>query len=181
MNLRRGLFRLWIVGALLFVIVVAFIGYTDIKANFEATANEKAAQSTLARFRHRSEYNDLSNAQLADRLYTKFYSDMPREQFDRWITAPQPQRKFVKFRGQLHDFPADVTTKEIAAALETTINDRELMSQLSLSDAEVGIFPPNPWSVLGGWAAIAFGIPLAVLILGASLVWAFSGFAAMRT
>jgi len=33
----------------------------------------------------------------------------------------------------------------------------------------------------GMWASIAFGIPLAVLVLGASLVWAFSGFAAKRS
>jgi hypothetical protein len=39
---------------------------------------------------------------------------------------------------------------------------------------------PNPWATLGVWAGIAFGIPLAVLALGASLVWAFSGFAAKR-
>ena len=30
MNWRRGLFRLWIVGAALFVIVVAFLSYSDI-------------------------------------------------------------------------------------------------------------------------------------------------------
>src|SRR5262245_30532464 len=31
MNLRRGLFRLWLVGSALFVLAVAFIGYSDIK------------------------------------------------------------------------------------------------------------------------------------------------------
>ena len=41
--------------------------------------------------------------------------------------------------------------------------------------------PPNPWATLGVWASIAFGIPLAVLALGSSLVWAFSGFAAKRS
>ena len=40
---------------------------------------------------------------------------------------------------------------------------------------------PNPWATLGVWASIAFGIPLAVLALGPSLVWAFSGFAAKRS
>ena len=30
MNLRRGLFRLWIIGAALFVIAVASISYSDI-------------------------------------------------------------------------------------------------------------------------------------------------------
>ena len=49
------------------------------------------------------------------------------------------------------------------------------------TDAEVGISGPAPWTILGMWAGIAFGIPLAVLVLGASLVWAFSGFAAKRS
>jgi hypothetical protein len=40
---------------------------------------------------------------------------------------------------------------------------------------------PNPWASLGRVAAIAFGIPLAVLALGSTLVWALSGFAATRT
>jgi hypothetical protein len=31
MNLRRGLFRLWIVGAALFVLAVAFINYDEIE------------------------------------------------------------------------------------------------------------------------------------------------------
>jgi hypothetical protein len=84
MNWRRGLFRLWIVGTVLFVIAVAFISYGDIKGEFDA----------------------------------------------------------------------------VAYVIEPT---------------------PAPWETLGWWAAIAFGIPLAVLVLGASLVWAFSGFAVKRS
>ena len=38
MNWRRGLFRLWIVGSALFVIAVAFISYSEIKAQFNAVA-----------------------------------------------------------------------------------------------------------------------------------------------
>jgi len=63
--------------------------------------------------------------------------------------------------GQLHEFPADFTDEQIATALKSTIIR-------------------NPWVTLGVWASIAFGIPLVVLALGASLVWAFSGFAAKR-
>jgi len=84
MNWRHGLFRLWIVGSVLFVIAVAFISYTE-----------------------------------------------------------RPNRP--------------------------------------LTDAEVGIGGPAPWTILAMCAGIAFGIPLAVLALGASLVWAFSGFAAKRS
>jgi hypothetical protein len=39
---------------------------------------------------------------------------------------------------------------------------------------------PNPWASVGRVAAIALGIPLAVLALGSSLLWALSGFAAER-
>jgi hypothetical protein len=35
MNWRRGLFRLWIVGTVLFVLVVAFVSYSEIKQQFD--------------------------------------------------------------------------------------------------------------------------------------------------
>ena len=38
MNLRRGLFRLWIVSSALFVLAVAFFNYSEIKAEFDAVA-----------------------------------------------------------------------------------------------------------------------------------------------
>ena len=44
----------------------------------------------------------------------------------------------------------------------------------------IAVPTPNPWATLGMWVAVALGIPLAVLIIGSSLVWAFSGFAAKR-
>ena len=40
--------------------------------------------------------------------------------------------------------------------------------------------PRAPWVSVARVAGIAFGIPLAVLILGSSLVWALSGFAVTR-
>ena len=109
MNFRRGLFRLWIVGAVLFVIAVAFVSYSDIKAEFDRAAAVRAAT-----------------------LPPGFVLDEPEE-----------GRPDV----------ANLTDK------------RSL---------------PNPWDKVGMASAIAFGIPLVVLALGASLVWAFSGFAATR-
>ena len=41
MNWRRGLFRLWIVGTALFVIAVALISYSEIKAQFDAIAAKR--------------------------------------------------------------------------------------------------------------------------------------------
>jgi hypothetical protein len=107
MNWRRGLFRLWIVGSVLFVLAVAFISYSEIMQQFDDAATIAAHQAAQA--------------------------------------ASQP------------------------------VED-------GLTVYEVGIGPPPaPWATLGTWASIAFGIPLAVLVLGASLVWAFSGFAAKRS
>ena len=93
MNLRRGLFRLWIIGAALFVIAVASISYPGIKAEFEAVESkpeaveskpEAGTSTVLAEFRQQyPQYNDLSDDQLADAIYKKFYSDMPREQFNK--------------------------------------------------------------------------------------------------
>ena len=37
-NWRRGLFRLWIIGSALFVLAVAFVNYSGIKAEFDAVA-----------------------------------------------------------------------------------------------------------------------------------------------
>ena len=108
MNWRRGLFRLWIVGTVLFVIAVASINYPSIKAEFDTVAHPP-----------------------------------------KLVTDP-------KLIEQLEAAPPD------------PINFGYLIPT------------PNPWASVGTAVAIALGIPLAVLALGASLVWAFSGFAVKR-
>jgi hypothetical protein len=50
-----------------------------------------------------------------------------------------------------------------------------------LSDYDVFAPEPRPWASVARAAGLALGIPLLVLILGASLVWAFSGFSAERS
>jgi hypothetical protein len=152
MNLRRGLFRLWIIGAALFVIAVASISYPGIKFEFHAVESkpeavesepEAGTPTVLAEFRQQ---------------YPQ-YSDMPREQFNKKVSEKiaASKTKMIKFRDQLYKFPADATEEEIATALKSTLK--------------------NPWARVGKAAWIAFGIPLAVLALGAFLVWVFSGLA----
>jgi len=167
MNWRRGLFRLWIVGTVLCVLAVAFVSYSDIKADFDVVARASKPEVTssfIAELRQQDpEFNNLTDAQLLDAVYKKFFSDMPREQFEKQVSEKiSASNKAVKFQGQLHEFPADFTDEQIATALKSTIIR-------------------NPWATLGVWAGIAAGIPLAVLVVGASLVWAFSGFAAKRS
>ena len=164
MNLRRGLFRLWLVGAALFVLAVAFVGYGSIKREFEAAASKRQAVSDL-----------VTSPKFADWVYQRFYSDMPRQQFDKKITAPNP-----------------ITEPEVIAQLETIVKNVDTSRRRPLSewtDDELHAYSllkriadptPNPWATLGTWVGIALGIPLAVLALGAFLLWALSGFAAER-
>ena len=119
MNFRRGLFRLWIVGSALFVLAVAFVGYTEIKEQFVPNTFE---------------------VQLPD-----------GRTFE--VQAPDMQ----------------TATAIISKLPQDFVPDKPLRS-----DAV------HPWATLGTWASIAFGIPLVVLALGSSLVWALSGFAATR-
>jgi hypothetical protein len=152
MNWRRGLFRLWIVGSVLFVIAVAFVSYDEIKEEFAA----KHAASTLA-----------VNKNLADEIYRRFYSDMPREEFDKRINDPKLIARLEAITSKLD------TSRPLS---EWT--DDELLASYTIGSSRKEV--PNPWATLGMWASIALGVPLVVLILGSSLVWAFSGFATKR-
>jgi hypothetical protein len=113
MNLRRGLFRLWLVGSALFVLAVAIVNYNEIEEEFE----------------------DVTSV----------------------VFQPVPDPEVIK--GFQEGTLKPVTDPALIKRLERT---------------------PNPWASLGRVAAIAIGIPLAVLALGASLLWALSGFASER-
>jgi hypothetical protein len=95
-------------------------------------------------------------------VHSQFYSDMSREQFDKKLAEKieGPKTKTVKFQGQLYEYPRDATDEEIADVLKDSVK--------------------NPWATVRVAAAIAISIPLVVLVVGSSLVWAFSGFAAGR-
>ena len=70
MNWRRGLFRLWIVGAALFVFAIAFVSYSDIKEQFDVASEPEVTSSFIAEFRQRyPEFNNLTDDQLSDAVY----------------------------------------------------------------------------------------------------------------
>ena len=48
MNWRRGLFRLWIVGTVLFVLAIAFISYSEIKSHAEVPRAKLEMCATIA-------------------------------------------------------------------------------------------------------------------------------------
>src|SRR5262249_16046376 len=104
--------------------------------------------SIIANFRQRHpQYKNWSDAQLADALYKKFYSNMPREQFDKKITTTNI--KIVEYKGELIEFPADANEEQIAAALESH-NKPGLFDALAPPACTL---PPNPWASVEDWQA----------------------------
>jgi hypothetical protein len=146
MNLRRGLFRLWIVGSALFVLVVALVSYSGIKAEFDAVASTPH----LLRANEQAVGLPCANARgTADADYIIFKDNC-------WY----PMTTFRRLYPEHNDLSDDAI--------------RKVDPVLSIATKM------NPWTNMGMAAAIAFGIPLVTLILGSSLLWALSGFAAER-
>jgi hypothetical protein len=69
MNWGRGRFRLWIVGTALFVIAVALISYSEIKAQFDALAAKHLHELHRQHLGHRRQ-TGLATALNASLLHT---------------------------------------------------------------------------------------------------------------
>ena len=159
MNWRRGLLRLWIVGSALFVIAVAFISYSEIKNQLDRSEPFVPMLCGEARGKAGTDYavKDKRKPDQWDMFRERNSSDTC------WYGMSKFRTSYPEYKG-LQD-------QELIQKLH------EAFGTLTFDDL---IPVPNPWATLGWWASIAFGIPLVALALGASLVWAFSGFAAKR-
>jgi hypothetical protein len=133
MNWRRGLFRLWVIGTMLFVMALAMVGYNDIK-------------KVIA------------------------YSDIKKE-FDAAVKAEVDAAARKPGAGQ--PISGDW-------AMPTPTDARLVTDPKVLARLNGAVDPDEVWANAEYLAGIAAGVPLAVLALGASLVWAFSGFSAKR-
>ena len=147
MNWRRGLLRLWIVGSVLFVIAVAFVGYSEIKQQFDE-----------------ADWVDVNGDREVPQLCGDARGVAGVDYTERGQRETTCWYAMSKFRPLYPEY--------------NNLSDEELSRKLY--DYADPWFRHVPWATLETWASIALGIPLAVLVLGASLVWAFSGFAAKR-
>jgi hypothetical protein len=156
MNWRRGLFRLWIVGSALFVIAVAVFSYSDIEAQFNAAPPPPPQGFEI----------------VVPQLCKDARGDAGTDYTTQKGQNPGPWDKYAK----PNPYDDCWYTMSKFRPLYPEYNN---LSDYELSQMLYGI-RVRPWATLGMWASIAVGIPLAVLVVGASLVWAFSGFAAKR-
>ena len=161
MNWRRGLFRLWIVGTSLFVLAIAFVSYSDIKAEFDATKHLFEDLERLPVF-----CGDARGVAGTDYTTRKGQDPGPWDEYAKPNPRDDCWYEVSKFRPLYPEY--------------SDLSDNALKLKLYRAHGVSTTGIPNPWATVGLWASIALGIPLAVLVLGASLVRAFSGFAAKR-
>jgi hypothetical protein len=142
-NLRRGLFRLWIILACLFVITVGIASTGGIRDEFKrASTTNKWGWALMVPV-------DCSEAR------GKLASDYSKAKDGLcWYEMP-------KFRTQYTEYK--------------DLKDDQLSDRL-YEKAGIPLTPIRPWTKVMQAAGIALGVPVAVLILGWSLMWAFSGF-----
>jgi hypothetical protein len=97
-----------------------------------------------------------------------------------FLSYPEIKQRFEDAASTATLKPVTVTEKPVSdpdvikrlpPGTMTEITEPEEIKRLE------GKSTPDPWTTLGERAAFAFGIPLAVLALGSSLLWALSGFA----
>jgi hypothetical protein len=161
-NWRRGLFRLWIIGAALFVLGTAFISYGEIKMQFEALAGWNAKPAGFENFVPQL-CGDARGIAGTD------YSVQERRPPGPWdeYKKPNPFDNCWYIMSAFRRLYPEYNNRSDNELIRTLYPDHGIPDPI-----------PNPWRAIGMWAGIAFGIPLSVLILGACLGWALAGFAA---
>lgn len=153
MNFGRGFFRVWIILSALFATGVAFVSYQGVKEEFERASLDFSQVSTLMLPVDSREARGRSGADYAppDRPWNT-YTATP----NCWYKLPDVRRLYPEYR--------DLS--------ETALSDK-LYSKVGIV-----LSPARPWRALGIALAIALAVPLFVLIVGAALGWALSGFRA---
>lgn len=186
LNWRQGFFRFWVIGSALFVVAVAAINYGDIKAQFEASAFKKVwEQDELAvpircKNARGTAGTDFQLGLFDDLIPATRRETRPVNPSDYcWYAISKfrllyPEFKNLSDKGLASKRYVDLPPPPPGFVVERSRDDE-------LIDAEGENADPHPWLLLLRLATIAFGIPLIVLILGACLAWALSGFRVRQT
>ena len=143
-NVRRGLFRLWIIFACLWVVAVVLASGDAIREGFKKASVAKEVSDWVALVPV-----DCSGAR------GTLSSDYSKDKDGRcWYEMPKFRAQYTEYRD---------------------LNDDQLSERL-YRKAGIPLTPSRPWTKVMQTAGIAVGVPMAVLMFGWSLMWAFSGF-----
>jgi hypothetical protein len=147
--LRRGLFRLWLVAAACFVRAVAIDQYQDIRQDFQAAAfDREVADSSIP----------LVPIECGQARGTPSWRGQvaPENKFRCWYELPAFRKLYPEYK--------DLTDKALSDHLYRA--------------AGYPIHRAAPWARVVDALSIGLGVPAAVLVLGAALLWVIAGFTA---
>jgi hypothetical protein len=161
MNIRRGLFRIWLVLSVLFAIAVGVLTYDSVKRGFDEAAVMEMVRGDqiimpvmcgFARGVAGTDYTTKENQKPGP--WDTYAKPNP---FDTcyYMSVPDYRRQFPEFAAMSEK---DLVKKAYADAGTPT--------------RDIG----NPWLGLLAVVGWAVGIPLLILAIGSALFWAFAGF-----
>lgn len=148
-NWRRGSIRLWLVASALYVIAVAAMNFSELKTQFE----------NFNRFDWLG-----SKALLVPMLCSDARGVMGKDFTAQagggetcWYELPSFRQRYPEYRG---------------------LSDTELETKLyaAVNKPLPAARPAYSWTTLLNWLGIFGAVPLGMLIFGAAIGWAFSGF-----
>ena len=148
--MRRGLFRLWIIFACLVMIAVGVASSSEIRREFRVANDVEKGKTRIKR-------SGILIVPCSPRFSArgKLSSDYSEQNGRCWYDMP-------KFKTQ-HPEYKDLTDNQL---FDRFCEHAGISMALAFS----------PWATVMQAVGMAVGIPAAVLILGWSLLWAYSGF-----
>jgi hypothetical protein len=157
MNFRQGFFRIWVVGSVLFAGAVGILGYEKVVAEFERAGQDWSSAGILLVPVNCRDVRGKVDVDYTGNLFDRF--DNPPGAAQCWYKIDALTRLYPEYK----DLSDDVVSNRLYQKANIAIKE-----------------PAAPWKALGIMLLIAFGVPALVLLLGAALAWALSGFTAAR-
>lgn len=146
MNAQRGMFRLWVVVSALFVIGVGAASYGGIRNEFKVANTDYDA---LAKEAGGTTLLPVDCAKARGTI-----SDYSLKDGLCWYTTENFRRLYPEYQN---------------------LSNRALSDRI-YTKADIPLRKAHPWEMVFNTAEFAFGVPLAILVLGFALRWAFAGF-----
>lgn len=162
MNVKRGLFRIWLVLSALFVIAAAVVSFDGIKSGFEQAA-------LMERLKDDDTLMPVYCGKARGKAGTD-YTTKENQTPGPWDTYAEPDAldtcyymSVAAYRRQFPEF--------------STVSDEALIKKVYAEVGRPTRDVESPWVSLLRTLGWALGIPLVVLAIGSAIYWAFAGFA----